>query len=171
MLQTPMHSLRPLTQADLPALLDFERHNRAFFEQWVPPRPKWFFTDAARYTFHMETLLDEQKNGSFLMYVLEDNTGQILGRVNLATSPTPRLGYRIAKAHAGKGLASAAVREICAIARQTHALSELTAQAARCNPGSQRVLTKNGFIKTNAPAHETTLNGQLVWLECFLKPL
>ncbi len=166
-----MHSLRPLTKADLPALLDFERHNRAYFEQWVPPRPDWFFNDSARYTFHMETLLEEQKSGAFLMYVLEDGDGQILGRVNLTISPTPSLGYRISKAHADKGLASSAVQQICAIARQPHALSELNAQAARCNHASQRVLTKNGFIKTQAPAQEVTLNGQPTWLEHFHKPL
>ncbi len=171
MLQAPMHRFRPLTQADLPALLDFERENRAHFEQWVPPRPDWFFADPARYTAHMKTLLNEHRSGSFLMYVMEDTSGQILGRVNLTTSPTPSLGYRIAKAHAGKGLASAAVHQICTIARQTHAMSELTAQAARSNPASQRVLTKNGFTKTQAPAHEATLNGQPIWLEHFHKRL
>ena len=166
-----MHSLRPLTQADLPALLDFERHNRAYFEQWVPPRPECFFNDAARYTFHMETLLEEQKSGSFLMYVMEDNAGQILGCVNLTISPTPSLGYRIAKAHAAKGLASTAVHQICTIARKTLALPQITAQAARCNPASQRVLTKNGFLKTKTTAQETKLNGQPIWLELFHKPL
>jgi len=166
-----MHTLRPLTQADLPALLTFERQNRAYFEQWVPPRPSWFFTDLARYTTHMESLLAEQQNGSFLMYILEDGTGQLLGRVNLTTTPTPSLGYRIAKAHAGKGLAAAAVHQFCTIARNTHALTEITAQAARCNLASQRVLTKNGFIKTQAPAQEGKLNEQPIWLERFHKHL
>ncbi len=166
-LQAPMHSLRPLTQADLPALLDFERQNRAYFEQWVPPRPKWFFKDPTRYYAHMETLLEEQQNGTFLMHVLTDQSNHIMGRVNLTVASQPSLGYRIAQAHSGKGLATIAVQQICEIAQNALKLSSLSAQAAQNNMASQQVLLRNGFTRHQSPAQRVELNGKPIWLERF----
>ena len=170
MLQTPMHTFRPLTQADLPALLDFERHNRAYFEQWVPPRPVWFFSDQSAYESHMNGLLKEQKAGAFLMYICTDHHA-ILGRLNITNDETPSLGYRVAQAHSGKGLASQMVQQASAIAKNTLQVSSLTAQAAQNNPASQCVLTKNGYTLMQADPEPTTLNGQPIWLERFHKRL
>ncbi|NOR64355.1 MAG: GNAT family N-acetyltransferase [Rhodobacteraceae bacterium] len=166
-------ALRPLTHADLNALLAFERKNRAYFEQWVPPRPAWFFTDNTRYISHMESLLQEQAEGAFQMYVLTSNAGQIIGRINLTISKSgiASLGYRIAQAQSGKGLATAAIKQICKLAPKAHGISSLSAQAARCNLASQQVLLNSGFAKTHAPAQQVSLNGQQIWLEPFHKPL
>ncbi|HIP24743.1 MAG TPA: N-acetyltransferase [Rhodobacteraceae bacterium] len=165
-------TLRPLTQADLPALLNFERTNRSYFEQWVPPRPGWFFSEKIRYASHMATLLSEQKNGTFLMYVLVDSTDQILGRANLSVSDSAAdLGYRIAQPHAGKGMATTAIQHICTLAKTRHSLSKITAQAASSNPASQRVLINNGFHQSHAPPQSTPLNGQTIWLESYQKRL
>ncbi len=166
-----MHTLRPLAQSDLAALLNFERNNRAYFEHWVPPRPEWFFKDPTRYNAHMATLLTEQQNGRFRMYVLTDRSRQILGRVNLTISSLPSLGYRIAQAHTGKGLATIAVQQICKIAINTLKLSEISAQAAQSNMASQQVLINNGFVRHQSPAQEAKLNGQPIWLERFHKHL
>ncbi len=166
-----MHILRLLTQADLPALLAFERHNRSYFEQWVPPRPSWFFDDSARSVSHMKSLLKEQHSGVFLMYILIDQSRQILGRVNLTISSQPSLGYRIAKAHAGQGLASLAVKRICVTARDTLGLPDISAQAAQDNLASQKVLTNNGFARSKSAAQEVQLNDKPIFLDRFHKTL
>jgi ribosomal-protein-alanine N-acetyltransferase len=166
-----MHSLRPLTRADLPALLEFERQNRAYFEQWVPPRPEWFFKEPARYNAHMVTLLKEQQSGGFRMYVLTDRRNQILGRVNLTISSRPSLGYRIDQTHTSKGLATLAVQQICTLAKSTLRLADISAQAAQNNMASQQVLLNNGFERSLSATQKVELNGQPIWLERFHKRL
>ena len=166
-----MPFLRPLTQADLPALLNFERRNRTYFEKWVAPRPNWFFEGTNRFTSHMEALLNEQQNGSFMMYVLIEKSEQIVGRINLSVLPTPSLGYRIAESHTGNGLAKTAIRNMCAIARNVHGLNEITAQAARNNPASQQALRRNGFMPKQGEALSAELNGETIWLDRFQKRL
>jgi len=171
LLQAFMHSLRPLTQSDLPALLTFERHNRAYFEQWVPPRPAWFFNDPSQFAHHMATLFEAQKAGTFLMFITSDRHNKILGRLNITNEETPSLGYRVAQAHAGKGIASHMVQHACVIAKASIKAARLTAQAAANNPASQHVLKNNGFVLMENDTQPTTLNGQTIWLERFHKRL
>jgi ribosomal-protein-alanine N-acetyltransferase len=119
----------------------------------------------------MAALLEEQQSGTFLMYVLTDQSSHILGRVNLTASGQPFLGYRIAQPHAGKGLATMAVQQICVIAKTTLMLSALSAQAAQNNLASQRVLLSNDFARSENALQKTQLNGNPLWLEHFHKPL
>ncbi len=111
------------------------------------PSARLVFSDQSRYASHMAALLSEQKNGTFLMYLLVDNTNQILGRANLSITTTKAdLGYRVAQSHAGKGIATAAVQQVCALAKTRHSIAKITAQAAQ-------------------------LNGETIWLESYHKRL
>lgn len=55
------------------------------------------------------------------------------------------LGYRIAESAAGRGAASWAVGRVCELARGVHGLTQLFADVSRDNPGSRKVLERNGF--------------------------
>jgi RimJ/RimL family protein N-acetyltransferase len=57
------------------------------------------------------------------------------------------IGYGMAPAHEGRGIMSAALAELVRIA-PAHGHKRLTAETSVDNPGSQRVLEKNGFVAT-----------------------
>jgi ribosomal-protein-alanine N-acetyltransferase len=87
--------------------------------------------------------------------------GSVLGRFNLIDieDRSAQLGYRVAEAVAGHGVATATVRELCRLAATRHGLRTLRAAAATRNRASQRVLAKAGFVATG-PADPAHLGGQ-----------
>lgn len=130
-----------------PALLAFERENRAYFAASIPDRGDEYFAEFdARHT----ALLAEQAAGLLHFHVLVDDEGNVLGRVNLidVADGSAELGYRIAKSASGRGLATTAVHEVCALAATEYGLTALRAATNLDNIGSQKVLTRNGFVLT-----------------------
>ncbi|MDQ1011539.1 ribosomal-protein-alanine N-acetyltransferase [Streptomyces sp. V4I23] len=146
-----MPALTPAVQrlrADhAPALLAFERENRDYFAASVPDRGDDYF---ARFDERHAALLAEQATGLCHFHVLVDEDGRVLGRVNLVDVADGRaeLGYRVAKSAAGRGLATAAVREVCALAAAEYGLTELRAVTTVDNAGSRAVLARTGFTAT-----------------------
>ena len=138
-----MSMLRPLHAGHAPAVLTFERANRAYFAASVPDRGDDFFT---RFTERYEALLAEQEAGGCAFYVLVDEDGSVLGRFNVYDLEDQRaeLGYRVAQHVSGRGVATAGVRELCRLAVARHGLRTLRAGTSRENVASQRVLTKAG---------------------------
>jgi RimJ/RimL family protein N-acetyltransferase len=99
--------LRQLREADGPAVLAFERENRAYFAGFVSDRGDGFFDGfASRY----DASLGEQETGRSAFYILVDEDGAVLGRFNLydVADGTARVGYRVAERVAGRGVATAA---------------------------------------------------------------
>jgi ribosomal-protein-alanine N-acetyltransferase len=136
-------TLEPLRADHADAVLTFELENREYFAQWIWDRGDEYFADfAARH----EALLAEQEAGICRFHVLVDDTGAVVGRVNLIDleNGSAELGYRIAEKWAGKGLATAAVRAVIELA-PTYGLTALHAGASDHNPASQTVLTRVGF--------------------------
>ena len=82
--------------------------------------------------------------------MLVGDGGEVLGRVNLIdiTDGVADLGFRMAEKVTGRGVATAAVREVCVLARETYELTSLRAAAAVDNVGSRRVLDRTGFVPT-----------------------
>jgi ribosomal-protein-alanine N-acetyltransferase len=60
------------------------------------------------------------------------------------------LGFRVAEKAAGRGLATAAVCQLCATAARDYGLRSLRASAAADNAGSRAVLSRVGFAPTGA---------------------
>jgi ribosomal-protein-alanine N-acetyltransferase len=137
-------SLELLTAAHADAVLAFEQENRAYFASWIWERGDEYFAEfAARHA----ALLAEQATGACRFHVLTDDSGAVVGRVNLVDieNGSAELGYRIAEKWAGQGLATAAVRAIIAVAATEYGLTVLRAGASDRNPASQAVLTRAGF--------------------------
>ncbi|MEV4330683.1 GNAT family N-acetyltransferase [Streptomyces sp. NPDC049597] len=153
-----MSALTPAVQrlrADhAPALLAFERENRDYFAASVPDRGDDYF---ARFDERHAALLAEQATGLCHFHVLVDEDGRVLGRVNLVdvADGSAELGYRVARSAAGRGLATAAVREVCALAAE-YGLTELRAVTTVDNAGSRAVLARTGFTVTG----ELVLDGR-----------
>lgn len=137
-----------LVHADhAPALLAFEQENRSYFAASVPDRGDAYFAEFAER--HRE-LLAWQAAGTDFFHVLVEEDGTIVGRVNLThiADGAADLGYRIAERAAGRGLATAAVRQVCALAVTQYGLSVLNAAARVDNLGSRTVLSRTGFVPT-----------------------
>jgi RimJ/RimL family protein N-acetyltransferase len=128
-----------------PAVLAFERANRAYFAASISDRGDEFYDE---FTERHNALLAEQEAGTCAYYVLVAEDGSVLGRFNLYAfkDGTAELGYRVAQHVAGRGVATATVRELCRLAAARHGLRTLRAAAAHENVASQTVLAKAGFI-------------------------
>ncbi len=153
-----MPELQRLHAGHAPAVLDFELANRAYFAASVSDRGDEFYD---QFTDRHSALLAEQEAGLCAFYVLVTEDGSVLGRFNLVDfeDGTAELGYRVAQHVAGRGVATATVRELCRLAAARHGLRTLRAATARENAASRRVLTKAGFVPVG-PADPADLGGK-----------
>jgi ribosomal-protein-alanine N-acetyltransferase len=137
--------LQRLRADHAPAVLAFELANRAYFAAFISDRGDDFFD---QFTERHNALLAEQEAGSCAFYVLVSEDGSVLGRFNLydIEDGTAVLGYRVAQQVAGRGVATANVRELCRLAAAQYGLRMLRAAVTRDNVASQKVLTKAGFV-------------------------
>jgi RimJ/RimL family protein N-acetyltransferase len=149
-----MPELQRLNAGHAPAVLAFELENRAYFAASISDRGDEFFD---QFDKQYSALLAEQEAGAGAWYVLVAEDGSVLGRFNLtlAGDGTAELGYRVAQHVAGRGVATATVRELCRLAAARHGLRKLRAATSRDNAASRKVLAKAGFVPAGPadPAH------------------
>ena len=153
-----MPELQRLHPGHAQAVLAFELANRSYFASFISDRGDEFFD---QFTEQHSALLAEQEAGVGAYYVLVAEDGSVLGRFNLVLGGdgTAELGYRVAQHVAGRGLATATVRELCRLAAARHGLRTLRAATSRENTASQKVLTKAGFVPVG-PADPAHLGGK-----------
>ena len=153
-----MPRLERLQAGHAPAVLAFERDNRTYFAASISDRGDEFF---AEFPSRYSAMLAEQEAGTGAFYVLVAEDGSVLGRFNLygLADGTAVLGYRVAQRAAGRGVATASVRELCQIAAARHGLRTLRAATSHDNAASQRVLAKAGFVPVG-PAAPADLGGK-----------
>jgi ribosomal-protein-alanine N-acetyltransferase len=150
--------LKRLHADHAPAVLAFELANRAYFAASISDRGDEYFDQFAD---RHSAMLAEQEAGVGAYYVLLDEDGSVLGRFNLYRfeDGTAELGYRVAQHAAGRGVATAAVLELCRLAAARHGLRTLRAATSHANTASQRVLIKAGFVPIG-PADPADLGGK-----------
>ncbi len=160
-----------LLRADhAPAVLAFELANRAYFAASISDRGDEFFD---RFAERHDALLAEQKTGTCAFYLLAGEDGAVAGRFNLydITDGAANVGYRVAQQAAGRGVATAAVRELCRLAAARHGLRVLRAATSDQNVASGRVLVKAGFVPAG-PADPAGIGGKPgTWYQCDLTSL
>lgn len=152
--------ISPLSHADRDELLDFETKNRAYFARSVPDRGDAYFTG---FDERLEHLLVLQEAGTDLFFVVRDESGAVVGRVNLmdVEDGSAELGYRIAETAAGKGHARAAVKLILTEAARV-GVHVVRAMTTVDNVASQRVLEACGFDRVpGEPAQVEGHGGRL----------
>ena len=153
-----MPELQRLRADHAPAVLAFELANRAYFAASISDRGDEFYE---QFTERHNALLAEQEGGSCAFHVLVDDDGSVLGRFNLVgiEDGTAELGYRVARHVAGRGVATATVRELCRLAAARYGLRTLRAATTHGNVASQKVLAKAGFVRVG-PADPDHLGGK-----------
>ncbi len=137
--------LQRLRADHAPAVLTFERENRSYFTASIGDGGDEYFV---LFSEHFGVLLNEQDRGGAHFHVLLDDEGAVLGRFNLydLDHATAVLGYRVAQRVAGRGVATAAVHDLCRLAVTHYGVRILRAATSHDNVASRRVLAKNGFI-------------------------
>lgn len=152
-----MLTIEPLRADHADALLAFERENRAYFARSVPDRGDAYFT-AAGFAERHRALLAEQHAGVCRFHVALDEEGSLVGRVNLVDLADGRaeLGYRVGEQATGRGVATAAVAQVCRLAATDYGLTSLTAVTTLDNTASMTVLARNGFTRVE----DTTVAGR-----------
>ena len=153
-----MPELQRLRADHAPAVLAFELANRAYFAGFINDRGDEFFD---QFTDRHNAMLAEQEAGACAFYLLVAEDGSVLGRFNLfrIENGTAELGYRVAQDVAGRGVATATVRELCQLAADRHGLHTLRAATSHDNVASQQVLAKAGFVPVG-PAGPADLGGK-----------
>jgi len=154
-LQRAMPDLQLVRLDHAPALLAFERENRAYFAASIPDRGDEFF---AEFDARHAQLLAQQAAGTDYFHLLVVEGGEVVGRVNLieVADGSAELGYRMAQKVAGQGLATAAVGKVRELAATKYGLTRLRARVTLDNPASRKVLEYNGFVAVGV----LTLNGK-----------
>jgi len=101
--------------------LAFEVENRGYFTELISDRGDEYFD---RFEERHNELLAEQDAGIGASYVLVDEDGSVLGRFNLyrLQDGAAEVGYRVAQRVASRGLATAAVRQLCQLAASRYGL-------------------------------------------------
>lgn len=155
-------TLEKLKISDIDELYEFERTNRLFFEKMLPTRGEDFYQME---TFHKrhEVLLMEQAEGGSDFFLIKDEEGTILGRMNLVdideSQSLAHIGYRVGQEHIRKGIANQALSML--LIRVTEmGIKKLMAMTTANNIASKRVLEKNGFQQNGEGKSEIKMNGQ-----------
>ena len=146
-----MSTTRLISLADAPALAALLRDNREFLAPWEPERGEDYFSQAGQEAA-IRNLLASHEQGTGLPHVILDEDGAVSGRINLndivrGCFQSCHLGYWLGAASNGRGLATAAVRELVGIAFGELGLHRVQAATLVHNARSQRVLARNGFTR------------------------
>jgi ribosomal-protein-alanine N-acetyltransferase len=159
-----MPELQALRADHEQSVLDFELVNRDYFAQSISDRGDDYFR---RFAEQHQSRLAEQETGSGAYFVLVDDDGSVIGRFNLLLNGrgTADLGYRVAESAAGRGVATAAVRDLCQLAAEKLGVHTIRAAVADLNVASRRVLVKAGFVAVG-PADPASIGGKVgTWYE------
>jgi ribosomal-protein-alanine N-acetyltransferase len=148
---------RLISPADATEVAALLTANRDFLAPFEPARSASYFTAESQLT-GIEDVLDRHAQGTVLPHVILDS-GRVAGRITLngiVRGPflSCSVGYWVGESANGRGLATAALREMVGIAFTRLGLHRIQAETLLDNIGSQRVLERNGFERIGmAPAY------------------
>ncbi|MFD0687725.1 GNAT family N-acetyltransferase [Actinomadura fibrosa] len=155
--------LRVVRPSDAEALAELYQENRAYLRPWEPERGDAYFTVEGQ----RENIGDLcEAHGAGEMWpavVLRD--GEIVGRItlnNVLRGPLLScfVAYWVARAHAGQGVATEAVRQALDVAFRVMRLHRVEAFTRVDNHASQRVLERNGFMAIGTARRHIHVDGR-----------
>lgn len=155
--------LRVVQMADAEALAALVRANREYLRPWEPERDESYFTvDGQRDNLH--DLVEAYAVGEMWPGVILVD-GEVAGRItlnNVLRGPLQScfVGYWVAHAHAGHGVATEALRQALDVAFGALRLHRVEAFTRVDNHASQRVLRNNGFTVVGTSRRHIHLDGR-----------
>lgn len=141
-------AIRPLELDDAEELATLYRANSEFLVPFVEIRDESFFTAEGQQQRIARAAATASAREGWRFAILDDGAiAGTIGVTNVVRGPlqSAKLGYWVAQAHGGRGLASRAVGEVATFALYGAGLHRLEAWTLVDNLASQRVLEKNDF--------------------------
>ncbi len=158
-----MGVIRRLLAEDAEELTALRVRNRAYISPWEPDAEdpeRWYTVDGVR-----SWIVDGNERFAILagdeIAGMTSLTGVARGGLQSAMA-----SYFVDEAHAGRGLASAALHELVVNAFEELGLHRVEAGTAVVNVASQRVLEKNGFRRVGLLERHLLLHGE--WVDHYL---
>ncbi|AOH56297.1 hypothetical protein ABE28_018180 [Peribacillus muralis] len=162
-----------LNEEDAKELYIFECKNRAFFEQTIAGRGDDYY-NVDTFEIRHRDLLKEQEDAACSCYLIKEDAGTIVGRINLVDiNPilgTAHVGYRIGEAFTKKGIANEALQLLIKLAPEMK-VNQLHAKTTNVNIASQKVLAKNGFERISVSEEMSEDTSQKITLYHYRKNL
>ncbi|MCF6137746.1 GNAT family N-acetyltransferase [Pseudalkalibacillus berkeleyi] len=149
--------------SDAEDLYQFELENRDFFERSVPSRGDDYYKPEIFKARHKK-LIEEQTQKGSRFYLIKNETGSILGRINLVMDESHSigdLGYRVGQIHTGKGIVTQALKLLLEDLIDLE-IKQVNAQTTTNNIASRRILEKNGFEYVGNDEDYFEMNGQML---------
>lgn len=142
--------LRALLPRDRAAFARFERDNREAHERFNEPNPEAYYSDRGLREAFDELLSLDRRGLAFTRVVGEHGGGAWLGRGTLflcgeGTDASAMLAYQSDRRHLGRGVASALMAELIAIARALK-IPCVLAVVTQDNTVSRHMLVRGGFV-------------------------
>jgi [ribosomal protein S5]-alanine N-acetyltransferase len=161
---------RLIATEDAPVLAELLTANKEFLAPWEPLRGADYFTVTGQLAV-IENALEEYRQGTALPSVILDGAGQVAGRITLngiVRGPflSCSVGYWVAQSANGRGLATAAVRDVIEVAFGQLGLHRIQAETLLHNFASQRVLERNGFVRIGLAPNYLKIAGR--WQDMIL---
>ncbi|NUO60667.1 MAG: GNAT family N-acetyltransferase [Hamadaea sp.] len=160
-----MIRIRPAVIADAAELSRLYTENREFLRPFEPVRDETFFTKDGQ---EARLAVGEAARAAGIedrRVITSQATGEILGMISLTAierGPVQgaHLGYWVAQAANGRGVASAAVAAVLDLAFGELDLHRLEAGTLLHNAGSQKVLRRNGFEEIGVARRYLKIDGK-----------
>jgi [ribosomal protein S5]-alanine N-acetyltransferase len=154
--------LRPPRASDHADWAALRLASRPYLTPW---EPTWPDDDLSRAAFRRRLAIygrEMEQGTAWPLFAFAD--GHLVGAITLSNvrrgvAETGTLGYWIAQAHAGRGLATAAVRAMVDFAFSELRLHRVEAACVPANQASRRVLEKAGFEAEGRARAYLKING------------
>jgi ribosomal-protein-alanine N-acetyltransferase len=155
---------RLITLDDAPVLAEILRDSRAFLAPWEPVRNDTYFTAQGQREL-LSAALENYVAGVSVPHVILGEHGSVAGRVTLNTIvrgpfQSCSIGYWVGASENGRGLATAAVKNMKRVAFEELGLHRIEAGTLKHNVRSQRVLARNGFIQFGVAPNYLSIAGE-----------
>lgn len=154
--------LNLLREVDAEALFKFESENRWFFEKMVPSRGDDYYTFKAFIRRHQELLKEQEKALSYF-YLITNDAGEIVGRVNLVDidkkGNIADIGFRVGATYVGKGIGNQALNLLL---KTDLSVKQIRGKTTTVNHASQKALERNGFKQVGIGEEEFEMNGEMM---------
>jgi [ribosomal protein S5]-alanine N-acetyltransferase len=164
---------RLISLDDAPVLAGLLQVNRDFLAPFEPVRGDDYFTETGQRAA-ITAALAEYAQGRSLPFVIETEDAGPVGRITLngiVRGPflSCSVGYWVSQAAGGRGVATAALRQLIAVAFGDLGLHRIQAETLLDNVPSQRVLARNGFARIGLAPTYLKIAGR--WQDCILYQL
>ena len=155
-----MVQIRPIATSDAEDLAAVYVANKEFLAPFEPPRDESFYTPAGQLTRIQQATADPQLHRCVI-----EADGEIVGMISLSViergpAESAHLGYWVAQAVNGRGIASKATALMVQTAFDDFRLHRLQAGTLLDNAASQKVLARNGFERIGVARSFLRIDGR-----------